>query len=211
MSDISLQPSGPGRPKDPAKRRAILDAAKTLFLRNGYDGSSMDAIAAEAGVSKLTVYSHFTDKETLFSAAVKAKCEEQLPELLFELPEDIAIDSLLLSIGQGFYTLVSSHESMELHRMMVNLACQDPKLSQMFYEAGPQRVLEEMERLLAKAGEKGLLRIVDARTAAEQFFCLIKGCAHFRQLIGCASPLEGDAAARHVRDSVDLFLRAYCA
>ena len=65
MSDKSFPPAGgPGRPKDPAKRLAILEAAKRLFMQNGYDGSSMDAIAAEAGVSKLTVYSHFTDKET---------------------------------------------------------------------------------------------------------------------------------------------------
>ena len=55
MPDTSLTPSGPGRPKDPAKRRAILDAAKELFVRNGYASTSMDAVAAEAGVSKLTV------------------------------------------------------------------------------------------------------------------------------------------------------------
>ena len=80
-------PNGPGRPKDLAKRQAILDAAKILFLSNGYASTSMDAVAAEAGVSKLTVYSHFNDKETLFSAAVMAKCEEQLPTLFFELPD----------------------------------------------------------------------------------------------------------------------------
>ena len=110
MPDKLLQPSGPGRPKDPAKRRAILEAAKSLFLRNGYDGSSMDAIAAEAGVSKLTVYSHFTDKETLFSAAIKAKCEEQLPELLFELPDNVPLESQLLEIARGFLALVNSRE-----------------------------------------------------------------------------------------------------
>jgi TetR/AcrR family transcriptional repressor of mexJK operon len=79
-------PNGPGRPKDLAKRQAILDAAKTLFLTKGYANTSMDAVATQAGVSKLTVYSHFNDKETLFSAAVVAKCEEQLPSLFFESP-----------------------------------------------------------------------------------------------------------------------------
>ena len=161
MPDKLLQPSGPGRPKDPAKRRAILDAAKNLFLRNGYDGSSMDAIAAEAGVSKLTVYSHFTDKETLFSAAIKAKCEEQLPELLFELPDDVPLESQLLGIARGFLALINSSESVEMHRMMVSLASQGSKLSRMFYEAGPQRVQEEMELLLRKASERGLLQLDD--------------------------------------------------
>lgn len=80
-------PIGPGRPKDLAKREAILEAAKALFLSLGYANTSMDAVAAAAGVSKLTVYSHFTDKQTLFCSAVMATCQIQLPDLLFEYPE----------------------------------------------------------------------------------------------------------------------------
>lgn len=209
MPNKLLPPSGPGRPKDLVKRQAILQAAKTLFLRHGYDGSSMDAIAAEAGVSKLTVYSHFTDKETLFSAAVKAKCEEQLPELFFELAPGVPIETVLLIIGRAFHTLINSRESVEMHRVMVALASQDPKLSQMFYEAGPQRLLSEMEGLLSQADQAGQLRIADVPSAADQFFCLIKGCANFRLLIGCAGPQQGEAAERHVQNTVAMFMRAY--
>ncbi|MQT72625.1 TetR family transcriptional regulator, partial [Pseudomonas sp. FSL R10-0071] len=72
MSDDHLPPTALGRPKDMAKRQAILDAAKSLFLTHGYANTSMDAVATLAGVSKLTVYSHFTDKETLFSSAILA-------------------------------------------------------------------------------------------------------------------------------------------
>ncbi len=209
MPNKLLPPSGPGRPKDLAKRRAILDAAKNLFLRHGYDGSSMDAIAAEAGVSKLTVYSHFTDKETLFSAAVQAKCQEQLPELLFELVEDAPIDSVLLNIAHGFHTLINSRESVELHRVMVAQGSQDPKLSRMFYEAGPQRLLEEMAHLLRQADRAGKLRIDDPCNAADQFFCLVKGGANFRLLVGCGEPQQDETAARHVQAAVAMFIRAY--
>ncbi|MCY1268421.1 pyrimidine utilization regulatory protein R [compost metagenome] len=209
MSNHSFPTSGPGRPKDPAKRKAILEAAKNLFLSNGYDGSSMDAIAAEAGVSKLTVYSHFTDKETLFSAAVKAKCEEQLPELLFELPPDASIESVLLNIGRSFHQLINSRESLELHRVMVAMANQDAKLSRMFYEAGPQQILKEMTGLLAQANQAGKLRIENAQNAAEHFFCLIKGGHNFRLLIGCGTAPEGEDAEQHVREVVELFTRAY--
>ena len=209
MPNKMLPPSGPGRPKDLAKRQAILEAAKTLFLSNGYDGSSMDAIAAEAGVSKLTVYSHFTDKEKLFAEAVKSKCAEQLPELLFELSEDAPIDSLLLDIGRGFNTLINSRESVELHRVMVSLAAQDSKLSKMFYDAGPQRLLDEMAHLLRQADQAGKLRVDDPLNAADQFFCLIKGGTNFRLLIGCCEPLQGEAAEQHVQEAVAMFLRAY--
>ncbi len=76
--------NGPGRPKDLGKRAAILQAAKSLFVEQGYAGVSMDGIAALAGVSKLTVYSHFGDKETLFSEAIRVQCEEMMPADLFE-------------------------------------------------------------------------------------------------------------------------------
>ena len=53
-----------GRPKDLAKRQMILEAAKSLFLKQGFHGSTMNQIAQEAGVTKLTVYNHFQDKES---------------------------------------------------------------------------------------------------------------------------------------------------
>jgi TetR/AcrR family transcriptional repressor of mexJK operon len=82
-SDLETPPGklAPGRPKDLAKRAAILDAAKQMFTQHGFDGVSMDQIAAAAGVSKLTVYSHFGDKEALFVEAVRGLCEELMPDL----------------------------------------------------------------------------------------------------------------------------------
>ncbi|CAI8753742.1 TetR/AcrR family transcriptional regulator, mexJK operon transcriptional repressor [Pseudomonas chlororaphis] len=209
MSDNLSTSNGPGRPKDLAKRQAILEAAKTLFLSNGYANTSMDAVAAEAGVSKLTVYSHFNDKETLFSSAVMAKCEEQLPTLIFELPAGMPIENVLLNIARGFHLLINSEESLNLHRLIMALGSQDPKLSQIFFEAGPQRMLQGMERLLTRVDQSGALRIDKPRNAAEHFFCLLKGAANFRLLYGCGEPLSDEAAEEHVREVVGLFMRAY--
>lgn len=201
--------SGPGRPKDPAKREAILSAAKSLFLQRGFEGCSMDAIATDAGVSKLTVYSHFSDKETLFSEVVKSKCKEELPELLFDLSGETPINETLCDIGRAFFDLVMSPETIEMHRVMIAGANKDPRLSRLFFEAGPQRVLREMEHLLLSAQERGLLSLPDLPLAAEQFFTLIKGSHHFRTLLGCCEPMDEEETDRHVRQSVELFLKAY--
>lgn len=209
MSNNLAAPNGPGRPKDPAKRRAILDAAKTLFLSHGYANTSMDAVAAEAGVSKLTVYSHFNDKETLFSSAVMAKCEEQLPPLFFELPAGIPVENVLLNIARGFHQLTNSDESVNLHRLMMALGTQDPKLSQIFFEAGPERMVQGMERLLKRIDETGALSIDLPRNAAEHFFCLLKGAGNFRLLYCCGEPLSEEASESHVQEVVGLFMRAY--
>ncbi|WP_285417428.1 TetR/AcrR family transcriptional regulator [Pseudomonas sp. efr-133-TYG-5] len=209
MSNNLAAPNGPGRPKDLAKRQAILDAAKVLFLSHGYANTSMDAVATAAGVSKLTVYSHFNDKETLFSSAVMAKCEEQLPPLFFELPDGIPVENVLLNIARGFHHLINSDESVNLHRLMMALGTQDPKLSQIFFEAGPERMVQGMERLLKRIDETGALSIDQPRNAAEHFFCLLKGAGNFRLLYCCGEPLSEEAAESHVQEVVGLFMRAY--
>lgn len=209
MSNNPAAPNGPGRPKDLAKRQAILDAAKILFLTHGYANTSMDAVASEAGVSKLTVYSHFNDKETLFSAAVVAKCEEQLPPLFFELPEGIAVENVLLNIARGFHQLINSEASVNLHRLIMALGSQDPSLSLIFFQAGPERMVQGMERLLTRIHETGALNIDLPRNAAEHFFCLIKGAGNFRLLYGCGEPLSEEASERHIQEVVALFMRAY--
>ena len=202
-------PNAPGRPKDMAKRHAILEAAKCLFLSKGFASTSMDAVASHAGVSKLTVYSHFTDKENLFSAAIKATCSEQLPDLFFSLPEGVPVEQVLLNIGRGFHTLINSQASLNLHRLMMTLGSQDPKLSNIFFEAGPHRVVREMEGLLERIQQLGVLQFNHPHQAAEHFFCLLKGAPNFRVLYGCGDPLSPEEAEAHVQDVVALFMRAY--
>ncbi|MCE5976234.1 TetR/AcrR family transcriptional regulator [Pseudomonas sp. JR33AA] len=202
-------PIGPGRPKDLAKREAILEAAKTLFLSLGYANTSMDAVAAAAGVSKLTVYSHFTDKQTLFCSAVMATCQVQLPDLLFAYPEGVPVEEVLLTIARNFQALISSDEAVKLSRLIMAQGSLDPSFGEYFYEAGPKRVLAGMEALLRGAHERGVLRIDNPLRAAEHFFCLVKGAPDYRLLLGCAGPLEGDEAEVHVRDVVGVFLKAF--
>ncbi|MCQ2028596.1 TetR/AcrR family transcriptional regulator [Stutzerimonas zhaodongensis] len=209
MTEKPPASAGPGRPKDLAKREAILDAAQVLFLSNGYEGSSMEAIAAEAGVSKLTLYSHFKDKEALFGEAVKTTCETRLPRKLFVLAEGCSIRQVLLDIGHAFQALVNSPESIGLHRVMVAMATQNPALSRMFFDAGPQRLLLDLEQLLSQAKQRGLLDMDEPMRAAEHFCSLIKGAAHFRLLIGYAALPAPGGAQEHVEDCVALFLRAY--
>jgi len=204
----SISP-GPGRPKDPAKREAILAAAQVLFLGNGYEGSSMEAIAAEAGVSKLTLYSHFKDKEALFCAAVKTTCETRLPRRLFQIEQDCNIEEVLLAIGSAFNELVNSPESIGLHRVMVAMATQNPELVKMFFDAGPQQLLCDLQQLFTRASALGLLEIDEPLRAAEHFCSLIKGAQHFRLLVGYAEAPADEEGALHVQDVVAVFMRAY--
>jgi TetR/AcrR family transcriptional repressor of mexJK operon len=201
--------NGPGRPKDLEKRAAILEAAKTLFPVHGFDGVSMDAIAAEAGVSKLTVYSHFKDKDALFRETVRAKCEEQLPPALFAADLKGPLRKQLRSIAKGFFGLVMSEEAIAMHRMMHAQAGNDERLLSLFWESGPQRVIEGLAQFLRAEVEAGRLEIPDLHRAASQFFCLLKGEPHARMMCGIPVPITPREIDAHLDATVDFFLRGY--
>lgn len=200
---------GPGRPKDLGKRAAILDAAKRLFAREGFGGDLIHRSAAEAGVSKLTVYSHFGDKEALFTEAVRAKCEEMLPDDLFQIELEGPLRDQLRVIAQAFFALISSDEAISTQRMMMVPGNIDDNLKQVFWQAGPQRTHDAFAGLLQARVDAGELDIPDVPRAAEQFFTLIKGDLHGRMMCGFGErPGRGDVAS-HLDACVDLFLRAY--
>jgi TetR/AcrR family transcriptional repressor of mexJK operon len=200
--------SGPGRPKDLGKRAAILDAAKSLFVEQGYTGVSMDSIAAQAGVSKLTVYSHFGDKETLFTEAVKSTCVEMLPDALFVTDADGPLRDQLVGIGSAFFNMITSQAAVAVQRVMM-APDTDDRIREMFWVAGPQRTSDALADFLGVRVARGELEIEDTLTAALQFFTLIKGELHTHMMCGLRpTPAEVDASA-HVSASVDFFLRAY--
>lgn len=202
------RPAAPGRPKDVEKGAAILDAAKRLFVANGFEGASMDQIAAEAGVSKLTVYSHYGDKETLFAAAAKAYCEQQLPASMFDSRSEIPLRERLMQIARAFFAMVCSPEALAGHRILCTPRLAESPVPRMFWEAGPQRVQDAFAELLRRRIAAGELVIDDVPRAAAQFFALLKGEPHARLVFGGPAPSAAEVDA-HLAAAVDLFLRAH--
>ena len=198
--------AGPGRPKALAKRAAILEAAGRMFTRLGFEGASMDQIAAEAGVSKLTVYSHFGDKETLFGEAVRLVCDSLMPGNLFVADPAAPLRSQLEGIARAFFAMIVSDEALATHRMMMSPGG-DERLRQLFWEAGPVRVQQAFAAFLeARAAE---LDIPDLPRAARQFFALLKGDLHTRLACGLCERPSAAVVDEHIAATVGMFLRAY--
>lgn len=205
---IAPSGAGRGRPKDPDKHAAILAAAKKLITARGLSGTSMEEIAAEAGVSKLTVYSHFSNKEELFRQTVFAKCGEHWPEVLFNTYARQPLKLRLNLIGRGFLDLVNSEEVIRLYRLL-SAEGEQGEFGCLFWEAGPERTMQRFAQVLEMADRAGELRVPDARKAAAHFFMLLKGEHHLKCLVGAGPPLEPAARERHVDEVVELFLRAH--
>ncbi|MDH5824723.1 TetR/AcrR family transcriptional regulator [Luteimonas sp. RD2P54] len=203
--------ASPGRPKDLTKRAAILDAAERMFLQHGYEGVSMDQIAAEAGVSKLTVYSHFGDKDALFAEAARAYCEQQMPASVFAPAPATPLRERLLEIARAFFAMVFSAEAVAGHRLLCTPQMVERGLARAFWEGGPMRVQSAFAGLLRQRVAAGELEIADIPRASAQFFTLLKGDLHARLVFQCCDDEQLCEAHReaHIQASVDMFLRAY--
>ena len=208
MNVASERCGGPGRPKDLEKRAAILEAAKRLFPQLGFEGTSMDAVAAEAGVSKLTVYSHFGGKEALFVETIRCKCDSLLPHALFEVDVRAPVRGQLLGVARAFFGMMMSEGALGMHRTLVASSQQSPKLARLFWEGGPMQIQAALADMLQQEVDARQLDIADTHRAASQFFALLKGEHHARMLFGCGQPSAAETEA-HLEATVDMFLRAY--
>jgi AcrR family transcriptional regulator len=207
-----IRAQGPGRPKDMEKRAAILAAAKALFISNAFSGTSMDAIAADAGVSKLTVYSHFGDKDNLFREVIRSRIQDLLPEETYRFDPQADIRETLLRVALTHAHLDCNAETVGTFRAILSDCRQgNPRYGKLIWEEGATRTHGLMERLLQQAVDAGKLDIDDVRRASMQFLTLIKGNLMMRQMFGCTNCPESylQEIETTARAGVDTFLRAF--
>jgi TetR/AcrR family transcriptional repressor of mexJK operon len=198
-----------GRPKDTAKRAGIIRAAMALFMKDGFELTSMEAVAKKADVSKLTIYSHFANKEDLFKAAVSQRCDQQaMPECFMALA-DLPVEKALLQLGHRLATLIFSPDSIRLQRVMQAESGRHPHIIKIFYEAGPRRVREAFAELLEIWNRQGKLDVPDVALATEQFFSLLKGEKLLKTLMHLETRTNPHDMQKHVQAAVQLFLTGY--
>ncbi len=209
MTENSL----PDDPRFARKHAAILAAARALFLAHGYGGTSMDAVAAHARVSKQTVYSHFSDKQRLFVEIVTSAVDEVSDPVYAEVlalsdSGDPARD--LADLARRQLTGVMAPDLLALRRLVIAEATRFPQLGRAFYERGPGRTIAALTTTFARLHEQGRLRCPDAELAARQFNWLVMAEPLNRaMLLGTSDPPKGGAIARAAADGVRTFLAAY--
>ena len=191
------------------KAGAILAAAERAFLAGGFGAVTMDRIAREAGVSKATVYAHFSGKEELFGAVVAHLSERRFHGFSVEALDPRDIEASLTTIAARFLDLVLSPEAIALNRIIIGEVTRFPVLGQVFWAAGPERTREQIEAFLRRAAEAGSLAVADARLAAEQFVALARGEIHLRRLLRLEDPGDPAALGAAAAQAVATFLRAF--
>lgn len=199
--------------RSPIKRRAIIKAATTLFLRAGYAGTSMDEVAALAGVSKVTVYNHFADKERLFSEIVIATVDEisdpNYTDVL-NLASGGDLKSDLTNLARRQLARVMQPHLLQLRRLVIGEAARFPHLSQIFYERGPARTINALSNAFERLAEENKLHLTDPHVAAAHFNWLVMSIPlNDAMLLGRDTPPPSDELNRYADAGVQTFLAAY--
>ena len=193
------------------KRQAILDAAFTVFARDGYRTASVDTVAATAGVAKHTIYNHFGDKQSLFRAAVSALADDALARNL------AAVDSLrpdrdpaeaLTEVGRKLAECYCDEKSWALRRLLHSELASMPELQDIVRERATDKVNDALADRLARLALAGHLRITDPAVAAEQFGALLTAPFDARSRLGTRK-VPAKELAEVTQNAVQTFLRAF--
>lgn len=191
-----------------SKRSLILESASELFLGNGFEASSMDQVAINAGVSKQTVYSHFGNKEALFTAVIESKCQQHaITQDLFDPARPL--HDVLVDLARHFTDLVLSDEAISLHRVCIAGGEKYSQIAQLFWQAGPSWLQAQFANYLELKQADGQVTIRNPKNAAQQFLYMLKGEAHLRLILNLDDPVKPAQLNEYIDDCVALFEKGY--
>lgn len=210
MQDDAKSTRHAGRPKSEAKAEAILGSAASLFLGQGFQGTSMDAVAQQAGVSKQTVYSHFANKEALFSACIQAKVSG------YGFDETTRVDEpdvrqALLGVARRFVGLMLDPDVIAMHRVVMAEAASQPRIATLFFDSGPRKTKAAVCAFLQRHVDAGRLVIPGERLlyAAFQLLNNAIGVYQLQLWLGLRDGVDDAELSAHLDRVVDDFLVLY--
>lgn len=196
--------------QDPGKREQILDGARRCFLRLGFEGSSMNEITAEAGVSKGTIYVYFESKEELFIELIKRERAALLDSAEGLLHGSHSLAEALSRFGMAIAAKMSSDDVVRAQRLVLAVAERMPDVAESFFGPEPFSGVTMLKRYLEEQVGAGRLRIEDTDLAARQFIDLCTAATFKPRLFGHLKSEMPPEQLRVVVDSaVAMFLKFY--
>jgi TetR/AcrR family transcriptional repressor of mexJK operon len=199
--------AGAGRRKSDGKRRAIIAGACRVFLARGFGGANMDAVAAAARVSKMTVYRYFRSKEQLFAGVVRDMCDRIADPALINAMARLPLREALRTFGRSMHAVIFAPETLGLHRIVVAESQRFPELGKLFYDSGPGGSIRALADYLAGQRRNPDLKIRDPRLAAEEFLELLRGYDHMRALLRVGPEPSARRVGERVERAIDHVLR----
>lgn len=208
-SRASRAPRRGGRPSRAAAERLgerILDAATDLFLRHGYGGTSIEAVARRTGISKRTFYHRYNDKAALFGAVLRRVVDRLRPPSAARLAEGADVETILLRLARLIVRAAVAPEALALHRLIVAESARFPQLAAAVANQGRAgEAIALIADVLERGARAGVLVVDDPPQVAEQFLYLVLTVPQ-RRALGLGPAMKASELDRLARRSVELLL-----
>lgn len=191
------------------KRCQILAGAREVFLKEGFEGASVDDISIAASVSKATLYNHFPDKRLMFKAVIEGECDKQAGHM-FALPQNAeGVEATLLDAAQRFVNFLTTPFAQNIFRICVGEADRFPELGQDFYRTGPELLRNHLMQFFEDCKPHNILQIDDPAMAADQFAELCKANLFARALFGVQTKFTKKEKEKVAREAIATFMARY--
>jgi TetR/AcrR family transcriptional regulator, mexJK operon transcriptional repressor len=187
----------------------VVDGARKVFMRDGFEGASVDDIAREAGVSKATLYSYFPDKRLLFTEILRTECRRLTEEAEAEIAVGGTVEQMLTMAGERIAEFLMSDFGRSMVRLVMAEGQRFPDITREFYANGPGLIHDRLVFHFGHMVEIGALRIDDLHLAADQFAQLCKAAIHEKLLFGMQDTIRKEDVTRSVGGAVQMFLARY--
>lgn len=190
------------------KRAAIIQAAIAEFRSNGFEITSMDKIAATAGVSKRTVYNHFPSKEELFAEILNQLWARLTAEHETSYRPDLPLREQMQRILTTKLQMMGDDNFLDLARVAIAATIHSPERAQNMVARMGQRE-ESLTVWIRAAQADGRLKPVDPEFAAQQMHGLLKSFAFWPQISMGQPSLSPGMQTTVVESALDMFLACY--
>jgi TetR/AcrR family transcriptional regulator, mexJK operon transcriptional repressor len=202
-------PDGTGKVRRGRKFDQVLAGAREVFMKDGFEGASVDDIARAAGVSKATLYSYFPDKRLLFMEVAKAECCRQADRAIETIDMSAPVRVVLSEAAMQMMDFITSDFGQRIFRICVAESERFPGLGREFYDSGPALIRQRLVDFFDLAAARGELRIDDRPLAADQFHALCKADIHDRLVFNLTRHFTREEKMRVVSGAVDTFMARY--
>lgn len=187
----------------------VLDGARDIFMRDGFEGASVDDIARASGVSKATLYSYFPDKRLLFMEVASRQCVRQADETMQNLDLAQPPRVVLAQVARSFLGFILSEIGQRIFRICVAEADRFPELGRKFYQSGPMTMRSALVDYIDVAIARGELQATDRDLAADQFAELCKADLWPKLVFGLRDSFSDAEVTRVIDGAIETFMARY--
>jgi TetR/AcrR family transcriptional repressor of mexJK operon len=190
------------------KEQEVLSVASEYFLSHGYQGTSINAMARDSGISKESIYRYFSSKKDLFEAVIAKELTDYQEKFQFLTVEhdSMALDEALRATGESILFAVSSDRTLAFRRLVFHESVRSPDIGEYYYEVGPRQAYQYLETIFATHPSKTGF---EPRKLSHYFVAMTLHYTMLRRECGVKKALTRPQIKKLAAEVTDDFLQVY--